>query len=519
MEIVQNKALLLGTRNPDKITQVIQKAKVVGEANGISRVLVHWDLPNAFILRNLGFKKIPSTILKDYEWPGLYTPFEHQKDTASFLTLHRKAFCFNEQGTGKTNSVIWASDYLMKIGVIRRVLIICPLSIMDCAWRSDLFKTVMHRRVGIAHGSREKRLEVIKSNAEYVIINPDGVEIIQNELARGKFDLVVCDEATFLKNPKTRRWKAINTLVGPDTWLWLLTGTPAAQSPEDAYGLAKLINPSSVPSYGGAWKDKVMLKIGQFKWVPRPESQEIVHNVLQPAVRYSKEECLDLPEMLYSTREVEMTTQQKKYYDKLRKEMLIQAAGEEVSAVNAAVQMNKLLQISGGSVYADTGEIIEFDVSHKLSALLETIEESSHKTLVFCTYQHSIDLVQRFLTGHKISSEVIHGGISAKKRTLIFEQFQKAKDPQVLIIQPQAAAHGVTLTAANTVCWFSPTTSAESYLQANARVHRQGQRNPCLVVHLCSSPVEKKLYKALEERTLAQGDLLGMFKNFLGGEL
>ena len=89
----------------------------------------------------------------------------------------------------------------------------------------------------------------------------------------------------------------------------------------------------------------------------------------------------------------------------------------------------------------------------------------------------------------------------------------------MLVIQPQAAAHGVTLTAANTVIWFSPTTSAETYLQANARVHRAGQRNPCLVVHLCSSGVEKQLYKALEDRTLAQSILLSMYKNFLGGDI
>lgn len=374
----------------------------------------------------------------------------------------------------------------------------------------------MHRRVGIAHGSRETRVSVIKGNAEYVIINYDGIETVQNELIRGGFDLIIADEASALANAKSKRWRAMNALIQKDTWLWLMTGTPAAQSPEKAYGLAKIVNPSSVPAYAGAWKDKVMTKIGQFRWIPRPEAQQIVFDVLQPAIRYTKEECLDLPEMLYSTREVDMTPQQKKYYDKLRKEMLIQVAGEEITAVNAAVEMGRLLQISAGACYTQTGEVVEFDCSHKLNALLETVEESSHKTLVFCTYQHSIDLVQRFLTKHKISCDVIHGGVSVKKRTAIFDAFQKQKDPHVLVIQPQAAAHGVTLTAANTVCWFSPTTSAESYLQANARVHRQGQRNPCLVMHLCSSPVEKKLYKALEERTLAQGELLGMFKNFLG---
>lgn len=519
MEVVNGRALLVNTKNPAKITQVIQKAEVVAQAGDIAQVLVHWNLGNTYLLRNLGFKKAPSPILENYKWPGIYKPFEHQRDTAAFLTLHRKAYCFNEQGTGKTNSVIWAADYLMNTNVIRRALIVCPLSIMDCAWRSDLFKTAMHRKVGIAHGSRTKRIEVINGDYDFVVINYDGIEVVQDAIAKGGFDLIVCDEATAIKSAKTRRWKALNSLVKRDTWLWLLTGTPAAQSPEDAYGLAKMISPTSVPSYAGAWKDKVMIKVSTFRWIPRPEAQQIVHEVLQPAIRYSKEECLDLPEMLYHTREVEMTPQQKKYYDKLRQEMLVQAAGEEITAVNAAVQMGKLLQISAGSCYADTKEVIEFDCSNKLNELLGIIEEASHKTLVFCSYQHSIDLVHRFLSKHKITNEVIHGGISATKRTAIFDAFQKKPDPQVLIIQPQAAAHGVTLTAANTVVWFSPTTSAEAYLQANARVHRAGQRNPCLVVHLCSSPVERKLYKALEEKTLAQGNLLDMFNNFLGGAL
>jgi len=212
MEVVQGRALLVNTKSPAKINQVIQKSKVVAQAGDISQVLVHWSLGNSHILKNLGFKKVLSPILQQYDWPGVYKPFNHQRDTASFLTLNRKCFCFNEQGTGKTNSVIWAADYLLKTEVIRRVLVICPLSIMDCAWRSDLFKTTMHRRVGIAHGSREKRIDVSKSKAEFVIINYDGIEVVQDEIARGRFDLIVCDEATALKNPKTRRWKDLNSL-------------------------------------------------------------------------------------------------------------------------------------------------------------------------------------------------------------------------------------------------------------------------------------------------------------------
>ena len=509
-------ALLVRTKDPTKITQVIQKSQVVKEKNGVFETLVHWNLGNAMILKNLGFNKTLSPILGEYKWPGIYDPFAHQRDTAAFLTLHRRCFCLNEQGTGKTLATIWAMDYLMEQKAITRALIVCPLSIMNCAWRSDLFNSVMHRHVDVAYGTAEKRKQVIRSNAEIVIINYDGIESVRDEIAAGGFDLIVCDESTALKNPSTRRWKMVNSLIRSETWLWLLTGTPAAQSPEDAYGQARLVNPSGVPSYKGAWKDKVMIKVSNFRWVPRPDAQDIVYESLQPAIRYKTEDCLDLPEMLYSMREVDMTPQQVKYYEKLRKDMLIQAAGEEISAVNAAVQMSKLMQVAAGAAYADSGEVVEFDCSNKLNELLDVVRQASHKTLVFCEFRHSIALVESFLNKHGIKTALIHGDVSLSKRTAIFDAFQTTPDPQVLIIQPKAASHGVTLTAANTVVWFSPPTSAETYLQANARVHRSGQKNPCLVVHLCSSPVEKKVYKALEDRTLAQSSLLDMYKSFLG---
>lgn len=522
MEIVNGTALKVRTKNPSKITSVIEKSGVVGEYIASTgekgyEVLVHWSMANSVILKNLGFSKTPSAILKDYAFPGIYKPFKHQRDTASFITMNKRGYVLNDMGTGKTMSVAWAVDYLMNIQAVKRCLIIAPLSILDCAWRADLFNSVMHRKVGIAHGSREQRIKVIDSSAEFVIINYDGVESVRDELVAGGFDMIVCDECTALKNPKTRRWKMVNTLIKADTRVMLMTGTPTAQSPEDAYGQIKIINPTSVPTYAGAFKDKVMIKLGQFRYKPRPEAQQIVYNLMQPAIRFTKEECLDLPENLYATREVEMTAQQKKYYSKLKKDLLIQAAGEEVTAINAAVQLNKLLQISAGNVYSDMGEVIEFDCTNKLEEMLDVVQGASHKSLVFCAFRHSIDLVEQYLNKNGITTACIHGDISARKRAEIFNNFQTTKEPQVLIIQPQAAAHGVTLTAANTVIWFSPTTSAETYLQANARVHRAGQKNPCLVVHLCSSPVEKQLYKALEDRTLAQSSLLSMYKSVIGG--
>jgi SNF2 family DNA or RNA helicase len=177
--------------------------------------------------------------------------------------------------------------------------------------------------------------------------------------------------------------------------------------------------------------------------------------------------------------------------------------------------MNKLLQISSGAVYSDTKEVVEFDCSVRLREMTEMINQSSHKTLVFANFKHAIETIKNHLDEEGISSDIIHGGISAGKRTEIFRRFQQESEPQVLIIQPQAASHGVTLHAANTIVWWGPITSAETYLQANARVYRAGQKNPCTVVHLVGSEIERKLYKALADRTMSQSLLLEMYKKEL----
>lgn len=511
MEIIDNKALLLKLRDPQKVTSVIPKSK---EISG-NRVLVKWGLDEAQVLKNLKIRNVPSPIVAHYDWPGLHKPFEHQKTTASFLTLHKRAFCLNEQGTGKTGSVIWAADYLLKQKRIRRVLVICPLSIMDSAWRNDLFKFAMHRSVDIAHGTAAKRKEVIESQAEFVIINYDGVEIVADAIEQGGFDLIVVDEANAYKNAQTVRWKTLNRLVKPDTWLWMLTGTPAAQSPVDAYGLAKLVNPKGVPRFYTAFKDMVMYKVSQFRWIPKPTALDTVFNALQPAIRFTKDECLDLPEMTYVDRKVELTKQQQKYYTLMKNRMVMEAAGEEITAVNAAVNLSKLLQISCGAVYSDNHETIEFDIKNRYAVLKEVIDEANNKVLVFVPFKHAIEIIAEKLNADGIPTEIISGEISASKRTDIFKRFQETSEPRVLVIQPQSAAHGVTLTAADTIVWWGPTSSLETYAQANARVHRAGQRHPCTVIRLLGSNAEKHVYKMLDSKNDIHTKIVDLYKELL----
>ncbi len=801
MRIVNNKALVVHTTQPHEITGRIKKSAVVEQEGSEYEVAVNWGLGEAQELAKMGIKDVPSPIQRDYQWTGKLTPFAHQKETASFLTLHPKAFCFNEQGTGKTASVIWAADYLMKIGKVRRVLVLCPLSIMKSAWQQDLFKFAMHRSCSVAYGDAKTRAKIIKAGSEFVIINFDGLAIVKQEILDGGFDLVVVDECfvagtlvatpmgrrpieqleagdkvftsdgvmrikrlvrnttkqlvevklgneqtikctpehpfftdvgwvcaknlagrrlisgvelsclragfspcaapgvvgygeqppdwfdlfkilcteemaldeprrkriqqiiaratgqsdgakvrrassegicniesdwtqtqkpqgerngydelrtvdfrgftcglgmelpssvgeeaarlsyelqarlrvaapkggvgsrweqphgigatttrqeeggkaggawvvsvshiecpsgesvynlevegtpnyfvgghwlvhncNAYKNPQTNRWKVLKDVVARCDWLWMLTGTPAAQSPTDAYGLAKLVNPEGSPKYFGQFRDQVMYKVSQFRWIPKPQAQDVVHRVLQPAIRFEKSQCLDLPELTFVERDAPLTAQQAKYYQMLKKQMTISAAGEEITSVNAATNINKLLQISGGAVYSDSKEVVEFDVSNRLKVVLEVIEESSHKVLVFVPFTHTIELLRAELEKNNISCGVINGQVSVNKRSELVTQFQNNPDPYVLIIQPQAASHGLTLTAANTIIWYAPVTSVETYLQANARINRPGQKNAMTIVHIKGSEVETRLYSMLQNNINNHEKIIDLYR-------
>ncbi len=510
MQIIDGKALLLKLRNPKQVTTVIPKSKAISE----HEVIVNWGVPETHTLRGLNIK-VPSPIEGRYNWTGKFAPMTHQRTTASFLTMNQKAFCFNEAGTGKTASAIWAADFLMKQGIIKRAMVICPLSIMDSAWHADLFTFAMHRTVGIAHGTADKRRKIIAGKPEFLIINYDGVEIVRDDIAAAGYDLIIVDEASHYKNAQSKRWKVLNSLVKPNTWLWMMTGTPAAQGPEDAYGLAKLVNPAGVPKFFNAWKDMVMYKVSQYRWKPKENSERTVHRALQPAIRYTKDECLDLPDMVYVKRDVALTKQQELYYKRLKNQMVMEVAGEQITAVNAAVMMGKLLQISAGASYTESGDTVQFDIGNRYSVLKEVIAESTHKVLVFVPFKHVINMLSEQLAKDGITNAVISGEVSAGERTSIFKQFQEQPDPRVLVIQPQAAAHGVTLTAANTVVWWAPTSSLETYAQANARVHRKGQVNKCTVVQLQGSGVERRVYKLLDEKIDVHTKVVDLYKELL----
>ena len=517
--VVGDAALQYKVPNPvaDVLLNYIDKCEMLERGDTETTLLTYWGLKEStFLTQTMGIPNVPSPMLRDYKYPGLYKPFNHQRTTAEFLSTRQRAFCFNEAGTGKTSSVIWAADYLMSQGLVKRVLVVCPLTIMYSAWQADVFKTAMHRSVGVAYGPAAKRKKILNGEYDFIVTNYDGVGILFDDIKNGDFDLIVVDEANAYKSTSTVRWKVLAKLVQPHTRLWMLTGTPASQSPLDAFGLARLVSPDKIPKYATAWRDKVMSQVTRFKWVPKPTSKTDVFKALQPAIRFSKADCLDLPEVLYQTRDIPLTPQAQKYYARIRDDMLVEAAGEQISAVNAAARLSKLLQISGGAVYSDGKEVVEFDVSPRLKALDEVLDETENKVIVFVPFTHTIELVARHLTENGISNEIINGAVSAAGRGQIVNKFQSSPTPRVLVIQPQAASHGVTLTAADTIVFWSPVMSVETYLQCIARIDRVGQKNRMTVVHLQGSDVEKRMYKMLQGKVDSHEQLIDLYKSELG---
>ncbi len=514
MQIIENKALLFRTRNPDKY-RVIPKHKVVNRHDdGSTEIAVYWGLDEARVLKNLGVKNVPSPITKRYNWPGKYKPMAHQIETAAFLTLNKKAFVFSEPGTGKTLSALWAADYLMTRGDVRRCLILCPLSIMQSAWMGDLNSSIIHRSAVVAHHSQaSRRIEMVQQSYEFVITNYDGLNLIADEVVNdGRFDLIIVDEADAYKTITTKRWKALKSLITPTTHLWMMTSTPASQSPADAYGLARLVNPEGIPKFFTGWRDKVMQKLTQFKWVAKASAADEVHRALQPAIRFTKAQCLDLPPVLTMTREVPLTPQQAKYYNLLKERMMVKAAGETITAVNAAAGVSKLLQISCGAAYTDDKEIVTFDSAPRLAVLEEILEETSRKVIIFALFRSTIDSIHTHLLKKNVTAECIHGDVPPSKRADIIRRFQVEKDPRVLVMQPQASAHGITLTAADTVVFYGPLMSVEQYTQCIARADRKGQdSDKVTVVHIEGSPIEKKMFKALQLKVTDHALLTQLF--------
>ena len=487
MLVVSNKQkLVINTKSHAEILAVIPHAKPFTHG-GKKLIAVPHRIEECLVLKNMGFTDVPSPILSYYNWPGRFSPMDHQKKTAAFLLSHRRGLVLSDPGTGKTASCLWAADYLLDVGLIKRVLIVAPLSILRSVWANEIRTFIPHREYALVTGTREQRLQALDTaGAEFY------------------------DEATALKNPTTNRFRQFYFWVTQhNPWLWMLTGTPIAQSPVDAWSLARLVgNPSVRRTYTG-FKDQVMTKVSRFKWVPNANALAICDQVLSPRIRFSLDECVDLPDMVYENRETDMTLEQQKAFREMREKAVV--AAHNITAANAAVMLSKLVQICCGVVYDRHGNEVMLDANPRLEALCEVLDELGGRAIVYVPLRSVQEWLNRKLK-ERYNVRSVHGDVSAKLRTQYFKEFQTESTPMVLLAHPAVTAHGVTLTAANTIVWFAPIYSLEKYEQANARIRRVGTKGKTRAVHLYGTAFERELYGRLANKRKVLTDFLELVR-------
>jgi SNF2 family DNA or RNA helicase len=513
----EKKAVIFKLKSPSRITTVIPTAKIV-QHNGYPLVAVKHAPDETRVLRNLGFE-VPAPMPIHYGWPllsGRHKPFNAQEETASFLTMYDRAFCLNSMGLGKTATALWAFDYLRICKQINKMLVVCPLSTMEDTWAKEVFRTFPHLDTQVLYGTRDKRLKLLKQDADIYIINTDGLEAIANALEkRPDIDLIVIDEMALYRNASTNRWKTMNKVVNKQCRrkAWALTGAPTPHEPTDAWAQCRIMYPDSVkvPKYYTKFRELVMRQVTQFKWLPKDNALDVVFDMMQPAIRFKLDDCVDLPEQTFTSREVEMTPEQKAAYNGMLAKLKAEYAGGEILAVNEAVKANKLLQIGLGVAYGPDGSTVVLPCQPRIDALREIIEQSEGKVLVFIPLTGALEHVAEQLR-REWEVAVIHGGTPKNQRDQIFADFQNAPSPHVLVANPGTMSHGLTLTAATTLVWYAPITSNDTYVQACARVRRPGQTRTTVICHIVGSEMERRMYERLQKKQKLQNVLLDMLQ-------
>ena len=529
----KNKCLVLRVRDPNAIMSVIPSAKPFS-FNGKDFIAVRHGPDETKVLRNMGFAA-PSPILYHYEWSGQLIPFEAQREAAAFVSLEGRAFNLSEMGTGKTMATLWAYDYLRQCKLVKKALVITPLSTLERTWADEVFQHFPHLYTSMIYGSRESRIKALNVDADLYLINHDGIKVpgvVEALKNRKDIDLIIVDEVAQVgRNAGTDRYSALQAICNKQVprKVWGLTGTPTPNAPTDAWAQCKLLVPERVPPYFNRFKNQVMRQINQFLWVPRENHLDVVYEAMQPSIRFTRDECVDLPPVTYETRSVELTKEQKVAYKDMMNKLCIEAEEGKITAANEAVKAQKLIQVACGVVYDGRGNELILDVSPRINEVMSIIEQAGSKVIVFVPFVSVVREVAKAilfrlnraaytkamltdtLGGSEV--EVIYGDVKKNDRDRIFSALQHQANPRVIVAQPGAMSHGLNLTAANTIVWFAPISSNDTFVQANARITRPGQKLNQLIVTIEGTAIERKYYERLKNKQKVQGLLLDMVRD------
>ena len=503
---------------------VLQHTQGAREVNG-QYVAVPRTLRNSQVLRWLNYPVMPVITDDNYDWPieAGRKPEWQQKIMTNFQVLHPRCFNLSDAGTKKTLPALWAADKLMQAFPGYRALIVSPLNVMEIVWAKAIFANFLGRRsFEILHGSAERRAALLAKKADFSIINLDGVGVgahtrkglVLDGLSKMLRDdqdikIIIADEADGYIDASTKRHRITQQIFGSRPYLWMLSGTPVAQAPTDAYGLGKLVNNAFGKSFTG-FRRETMIQVSNFKWIPRNDGYEIARKLLVPVVRFSLEETWkDRPGCETKQISVALTNVQKTAMAELKRDLQItMKSGKKISAINEASVRTKFIQISLGAVYDDEHLVHTIDAEPRYEAMEAIIAGTPRKVVIFSPLTSIVNLLyKRFSKRWRCS--FINGHVLASKRPAIIRTFENEEDLKIMILDPQSVAHGVNeFVVADTEIWAAPIDKTRLYIQGKARVYRPGQKFFTRFWQVVSNPLEKEMFRRLETNTSMQGVLL-----------
>ena len=457
------------------------------------------------------------------------TPYAHQV-TALERSLGRRAYgFFMEMGTGKSKVLIDTIANLHLEGKIDFALIIAPKGVYR-NWVSkeipehlpdEINKRVI-RWVSSANKQQEaeiKSVGTIFGGLTLFVMNVEAFSHLKGKQAGewlakkfGGRGLIGIDESTTIKNHKAKRTKALIKIASMFSYRRLLTGSPVTKSPMDVYAQCEFLGPrllgcDSYYAFQGRYAVTQKRKMGAHSFeqiIGYRNLDDLSYRIDQIAYRVLKKDCLDLPEKTYTARYVEMTDEQAKMYEELRKEAFTLVNGTEL--VTTPVVITKLLrlqQVLSGHLKTDDGELLTFK-SNRMDALLEIMEEHGGKAIIWSRFRHDIIGITEALKkayGDQAAASYF-GDTSDDIRNDIVRNLQNPAHPlRFFVGNPATAGYGLTLTEANLVVYYANSFDLEQRLQSEDRAHRIGQRNPVTYIDLITEgSIDERIVAALRDK-------------------
>lgn len=443
--------------------------------------------------------------------------FQHQKISIETAAGKPCIYDASDPGTGKTRVYI---EMIMRnnLATNKAALVICPKSLMRPAWQNDIRKFAPHLRTSVC--AAENRAEAFDIDADVYITNHDATVWLAKQKDRffNKFSTVVIDESGAYKHSTSQRSKAMRKIAKHFQYRYALNGTPNPNTVLDIWHqIAILDDGKRLGPVFFKFRDTVCTpkQVGpqpnMVKWEDRAGAQEAVSTMLSDMViRHKLEDCMDLPENNEYTIPYTLTKKQMIAYAQMEMAEMAALDSGVVTAINAAAVMTKLLQIASGAVYESPDNYHVVDTG-RYELIMDLVEARQH-CIVFFLWKHQRDLLIQEAQKRGVSHAIIDGTVSEKTRTEIVRRYQQGLY-KVIFAHPQSAAHGLTLTKGTSTIWASPTYNLEHFQQGNRRIYRAGQTQKTeTIVVLAEDTCEKKVYDALQKKSVHMNDLLALLR-------